>query len=275
MDSAAVTMETERKGKRGISGSTLKLIAITAMLIDHIGAGILERLMVSSGYMEIMLSGDVNAIIGWLSGHSLLFYGNMVMRLLIGRIAFPIFCFLLVEGFQKTHDVKKYAVRLGIFALVSELPFDLLFNSSPLEFGYQNVFFTLFVGVLVMILYDAISRKGWHTALKVALDIVVLAAGMALAEFLRTDYAALGVLCISVMYFLRRRKVLQAVGASAVLVVGNISELCAPLGFIPICLYNGTRGLKMKYFFYLFYPIHILIIYAVCVLMGIQGVVIR
>ena len=130
------------KERKGISGSTLKIIAIITMLIDHIGAGVLGRLLVVRGMNEV---ADLNA---WIDANSTLVITYQMMRF-VGRLAFPIFCFLLIEGFEHTHDVKKYALRLLSFCLISEIPFDLLFNGKILEFGYQNVFFTLFIGLMV------------------------------------------------------------------------------------------------------------------------------
>ena len=123
--------------KKGISGSTLKMIAIVTMLIDHIGAAVLARLLMVNGLGELDQT-NTDAIMQWLSANGALYWMYTVMRM-IGRVAFPIFCFLLVEGFLHTHDVKKYAMRLGLFALLSEIPFDLAFSSKILEFNYQNV----------------------------------------------------------------------------------------------------------------------------------------
>lgn len=140
------------KERKGISGSTLKIIAIITMLIDHIGAGVLGRLLVVRGMNE---AADLNA---WIDANSTLVITYQMMRF-VGRLAFPIFCFLLIEGFEHTHDVKKYALRLLSFCLVSEIPFDLLFNGKILESGYQNVFFTLFIGLMVMWGFQAVENQ--------------------------------------------------------------------------------------------------------------------
>ena len=170
--------------KKGISGSTLKMIAIVTMLIDHIGAAVLARLLMVNGLGELDQT-NTDAIMQWLSANGAL-YGTYTVMRMIGRVAFPIFCFLLVEGFLHTHDVKKYAMRLGLFALLSEIPFDLAFSSKILEFNYQNVFFTLFIGLLTMIAYRAVEEKEeWGQAWKVILYILIVAAGMALAYFFK------------------------------------------------------------------------------------------
>lgn len=252
--------------KKGISGSTLKLIAVVTMLIDHIGAAVLARLLMVNGMNELD-PNNTSAVLQWLSDNGTLYWTYTALRM-IGRVAFPIFCFLLVEGFIHTHDVKKYALRLGLFALISEIPFDLAFNSKVLEFNYQNVFFTLFIGLLTMIAYRAVEEKAeWNQALRVILCILIVAAGMAAAYLLKTDYAEKGVFCIMVLYIFRKKKVWQILAGCA----SFFWETPALLGFIPIGFYNGERGLKMKYFFYIFYPAHLLILYLICYFMGISG----
>lgn len=260
------TEETTVSRKKGLSGSTLKMIAIITMLIDHTGAAILARLLMQNG-MGDLNPEDLTATMQWLTDNAVLYYTYTVMRM-IGRVAFPIFCFLLVQGFEHTHDKKKYALRLGLFALISEIPFDLAFSSKVLEFNYQNVFFTLFIGLLTMIVYHAVEEKTeWHIALRVLLYILIVAAGMGIAELLKTDYSAIGVFCIMVLYICRKKKPLQIAAGC----ISFLWELTAPLAFIPIGFYNGKRGWKMKYFFYIFYPAHLLILYVICYFMGITG----
>lgn len=269
MDQQTGTAVSPKMKKKGISGSTVKIIAIVSMLIDHIGAGILGRFLMTSGFLEAMLSSNLNTMRQWIMENGMLYYSYYAMRM-IGRLGFPIFCFLLVEGFQRTRDVKKYAMRLGLFALISEIPFDLCFSGRVLEFGYQNVFFTLFLGLLTMIAFDWIAKKEWaagvglNRAVKVIFSAAALAAGAGVAHFLKTDYAATGVLCIMVLYLFRRRKPLQIAAGC----VAFLWEVTAPLAFIPVGFYNGERGLKMKYFFYAFYPVHLLLIWLVSMLLG-------
>ena len=123
--------------KKGISGSTLKMIAIVTMLIDHIGAAVLARLLMVNGLGELDQT-NADAIMQWLSANGALYWTYTIMRM-IGRVAFPIFCFLLVEGFLHTHDVKKYAMRLGLFALLSEIPFDLMYGGTWFYPVHQNL----------------------------------------------------------------------------------------------------------------------------------------
>jgi len=252
--------------KWGVSGSTLKLIAVITMIIDHTAAGILGRYLSISG-LNNLNNGNMAEIQQWLDQNAQLFAVYNVMRM-IGRLAFPIYCFLIVEGLKHTHNKLKYAVRLLAFAAISEVPFDLLFHGKILEFSYQNVFFTLFIGFLVMV---GIQWAQEHLKNNLAPQILVIAAvivaGMAAEHFANTDYAAIGILCMVTLYLFRKKKVWQIVAGCIVFAW----EVAAPLAFVPIGFYNGKRGWKLKYFFYLVYPVHLLLLYLICVALGIAS----
>ena len=238
--------------KPGITGSTLKLIAIITMLIDHAGAVLVERWMQQSadgtGIDEI--------------------YPLYIGMRSVGRIAFPILIILLVEGMEHTRNRWKYLIRLWIFAIVSEIPFDMAFNLEKsqifsgqlLEFGYQNVFFTLFLGLLVI---TGLQLTEQHFAgteipgkiLRLGLYAVIILAGCALAILLKTDYNFKGVLAITVLYLFRSRRKAQIWAGVIVFLLMDGLEMIAALSFIPIWFYDGTRGKQNKYFFYFFYPI--------------------
>lgn len=238
-----------KKSKLGLNGGILKIIAILTMLIDHTGA-----ILIENGILKPYMSGNILTLANdpvmkkWL-------IIDGVLRL-IGRIAFPIFCFLLVEGFLHTRDVKKYALRLASFALISEIPFDFAFMGK-LTFGYQNVFFTLLIGLLVMIGLKHFEGK---RPFDVIMRIVTVIAGIILAQVMKTDYAGIGVLLIVILYVFREKRVLQCV-------IGGISfiwELTSAVSFVLIAFYNGEKGkVRWKYFFYIFYPAHILILYLI------------
>lgn len=247
------------KKRKGICGSTLKIIAITTMFIDHIGAALLEP------YLETLLKGnDYSAI------YNSPWYVIYQLLRSIGRLGFPIFCFLLVEGFLYTRSKGKYIFRLALFCLISEVPFDLAFMHHVLEFSYQNVFFTLLIGMCVITVVDYIQhRDKMKVPVRYILEAVVIIAGCVGATLLRTDYGAGGILTITVMYFLRRHKVAEMYAGVLVLTLQQISEAYAFVATIPIALYNGKRGLKMKYFFYIFYPAHLLLLAGIAKLIGV------
>lgn len=216
--------EIEGMQRIGINGFTLKWIAIVSMLIDHMGA--------------------------------ILFPQYIEMRI-VGRLAFPIYCFLLAEGAVHTSNIRRYEIRLLAFACLSDIPFDLaFFGGVTLE--HQNVFFTLLLGVLVIEQFQKHEGKWLYGAVAFVLASV-------LAECLHTDYGAKGVLFI-LCFFLLRRFVLakQAVFAAMNYWLANGGvQVYAGFAALPLLLYNGRRGPKMKYFFYIFYPMHLVILYLI------------
>lgn len=254
--------------KKGVPGSTLKLIAIIAMFIDHTGAVILERLLISKGIMALDGSSVENSI-EFIQNNGVLFFTYLIFRL-IGRLGFPIFCFLLIEGFMHTRNVWKYAFRLLLFAFISEVPFDLAFKGFLFYTDYQNVFFTLFLGLCALIcikfIEDKCGEKDW---LKYLLIIPVTIAFIILANLLMTDYAGSGVLTIVIMYILRKNRILEMLGGCIVLTIMSFMEITALFNLIPVSKYNGERGLNLKYVFYAFYPVHLLVLYLVAYFMGI------
>lgn len=214
-------MEAVTEKKAGLTSFELKVLAIASMAVDHVGAVI---------------------------------YPDMLWLRYVGRLAFPIFCFLLVEGYYHTGNIRKYIGRLGLFALVSEIPFDLAFHESVWAPEKQNVFFTLSIG-LGMIWLAERERE-----FVVRVGIVILA--MWAAELLHTDYGFRGILLIAVFQMARERKAVQYIGGAAwnFLWESRIQSAGA-LAVLPIALYNGQKGRSMKYFFYLFYPVHLLLLH--------------
>ncbi|MBE5864760.1 MAG: conjugal transfer protein TraX [Lachnospiraceae bacterium] len=235
----------------GISSGSLKIIAIITMLIDHIGAAVVWR------YLNF--TGD------W-SLYSLYY----AMRQ-IGRIAFPIYCFTLIEGLERTRHRGKYLGRMFAFALISEIPFDLAFKSQIIEFAYQNVFFTLAIALTAMIGLEWVREKNQSPIRQSVLNFLIIASAMILAYVMKTDYDCSGVCCILLMYFFRKnRKAELIVGYMAFLIL--LGEWAAFPAFIALAFYRGRKGFSAKYFFYGFYPVHLLILYVVCMIMGIASI---
>ena len=224
---------------RLLSAGSLKTIAVVSMLIDHFAYAIL--------YYAVLLP---NAPIYRGTELYTIYIVYRIMRG-IGRTAFPIYCFLLVEGFFHTRSRLKYARNLALFGLVSEIPFDLAFEQTFLEFSYQNVYFTLLIGLLVIWAWDAAGPKRWY------LQFLALGAGAGLAYLMNTDYDYRGVLLIFVFYILRQFRVPQIIGGAVAMYWEMPNVLPA---FILLPFYSGKRGRQMKYFFYAFYPCHLLIL---------------
>lgn len=223
-----------------MSGSTLKLIACIVMLIDHMAA------FLPGEFMGIQ---DPLFMIGEKTVTS-----RMLMHY-IGRSAFPIFAFLITEGFIHTHDRKRYTINLLIFALISELPWNLA-RCGELTFHRQNVFFTLLLGYLGLWAMESFRNDRKRSMMMLGTLFIA-------SLLLRADYGIFGFGFILLLYLLRDNRFLMAVVGTCVLP----SRWIGGLGFIPILMYNGQRGFAkgkwIKYAFYIFYPLHLLILYLV------------
>lgn len=229
----------------GLSGTALKYIACITMLIDHIGASCIEAGLLRPALDSGALSDDALA-------SSPLYLLDCVLRF-TGRLAFPIFCFLLVEGFVHTHDVRRYVRRLLLFGVLSEVPFDLAFFRLPFDPSQQNVYWTLALGVLAMAGLQHFENADGSVTWK---GLLWAGACALLAVLAHTDYNGIGVVIICALYLTRTDRKRQCI-AGAVLFA---FELTAPLAFVFIWFYNGQRGKcskTMQKCFYWFYPVHI------------------
>ena len=267
-----------------LNNNTLKFIACLSMVVDHMTAGIL---------LPIVRDGLYD---GGLSGTEL----NTLYKVLraVGRTAFPIFCFLLTEGFIHTKSKPRYALSLLIFGIISEPFFDLtlyattdrynpnivsvLMQNRDLWFAHQNVYFTLLIGLIVIWIIDTIqslygpilpissiydpklaTAEGNLNPISFLLSAAVAASGAYLAQYIHSDYRWWGVLLIVILYLL---KDFGALGlAAGYLFISNLSTeyWCFP-AFILLLFYSKKRGKRLgrlKYCFYFFYPVHLLMIY--------------
>jgi len=219
-----------------LSGSVLKLVAMISMLIDHTAVILAAEL----DFMSVPILT--------IAGRKVTLY--YIMRRL-GRIAFPIFCFLITEGFCHSRSPKKYALRLLIFALMSEIPFDLMLSGRVFDPSNQNVYFTLLWGVLLLYIFE-------HAGNEIRKAVLMIAV-MILAVFARADYGLNGAILILLIYLLKNHAAAQAVLAYPLL-----SSKVAFFSFLPINMYNGNRGFiksnSLKFACYAFYPLHILIL---------------
>lgn len=228
----------------GLSSFALKIIAAVTMLIDHFGL-----LFLDNHHMAYMAARG------------------------IGRISFPIFAFILVEGFYYTSNRIKHGIILGIFALISEVPYDMMYGSF-FDLGKQNVIFTLFIGYMMIWALDSISmyrvsyseeilKKVGAGRLNTILELVVMLLGFAVAYFLNCSYAYAGVMLILCFYVFRK----YHIGRAVVNMVFNMGmfgyglQWLGTFSIVPIAFYNEKQGkYQWKYFFYVFYPLHILIL---------------
>lgn len=218
----------------------LKLIACITMLIDHFGYAIVPHLPVPH------MAG--------------IYYGCRI----IGRVAFPIYCFLLTEGMRHTRDPKKYILRLGLVALLTELPFDIFFEGG-FNWAYQNELVTLTLGAVMILCMQKMEKK--ERKLLMILPFAIL------AEFAKSGGGGWGIAMIAMFALFDSISVqtltllfVNAAMASVPVIVFGIRlsvQLFAVLAMIPIALYSGkklTHSKAIQWGFYLFYPMHLLLL---------------
>lgn len=236
-------------GKMDLSAAALHILAMAFMLMDHLWATLLPA-------QE------------WLT--------------CVGRIAFPIFAFMAVEGYFHTHNLKKYLLRMLIFAVISEVPFDLMYGGTWFYPVHQNVIWTLMMGLVGIHLMETVRKKK-STFVYILVSAIVVILGGLLGTLSMVDYYGIGVLTVFIFYFFRGRKWWCLLGQMLALYWVNVEmlgglmypirlfgmefELCqqglALLALLPIWLYRGRQGYHSKpfqYFCYAFYPIHMLVI---------------
>lgn len=240
-----MTSELRTRASSGLlSASALRVLAMTCMLLDHMWATVVP--------------------------------GNFWMTC-VGRLAFPLYAFQLAEGFFHTADRRRYALRLLGLAFVSEVPFDLVQFSTPFFPFHQNTVFTLLLGLWVISGLDRARRE--RTPRRIVLGLLTLAAACLLGGIGFVDYGVMGVLTV-VLFYLLRNFPLARLAQLAAMVLLNIvffkGQTIPLLGFdfpiqgfavlalVPIWLYSGKKGFGGKGFqwaAYLFYPIHLLVLY--------------
>jgi hypothetical protein len=216
--------------ERALSGSALKLVAMAAMVIDHVALIFFCNNPEHSTTYELMRT--------------------------IGRISYPVFAFLVVEGYLHTHDFGRYAKRLLYFAIVSEIPWQLINHD-----GSHNVLFTLLAGLFVLYMIEH-----WHTT-NINISLFAIITGVLLI-YIHTDYDWRGLLLILIFYLFKKDPLFQTV--FGILVMSFYGFTGALLAFMVINAYNGHRGFIQgdlgKHLVYLFYPCHLLLLWTVGVM---------
>lgn len=215
--------------KTFLTAAHLRILALFLMLLDHMWATVIP--------------------------------GNFWMTC-VGRMAFPIFAFQAAEGYHHTHDFRGYCKRLALFAVISEIPFNLMISGSPIYPFHQNVMLTLLLGLLCCRAYDS---RNW-----LAMVLWLLA-----GAFTRCDYGAAGVWTVLTFHAFRGEKLGQLLMLLLInlfcydgpeIALGPLTfplQTFAVLAWLPIALYNGEKGRggrALQYGSYLFYPVHMLIL---------------
>lgn len=237
---------------------SLKIIALITMFCDHFGDAYL---------------------------------GHFSFLNLIGRLAFPIFAFQISEGYMHTRNIKKYFLRLSVFALISQIPFSLFshkfLHSSILSL---NVFFTLLLGLLAIYLFDFIVKtfkeksnnfkfaqkySQAYSFINVFFGFIIVIILAYVAELINADYGFWGVIVVFMFYILKNKKLITTITFFVLCVIKYLASLMQSnfhilyiliilFTFLPIIFinsYTGKQGIKLKYLLYIFYPVHLLLLY--------------
>ena len=219
-----------------LTGNQLKILACIAMFADHVVKGWYVR-----GLPAVLLSS------------------------VLGRIAFPIYCFFITEGFFHTRNRAKYLLRMVVFAAISEIPFNLGLHHTLI---YKTTLCTLWSLSLGLLLFNCLAfvekKRELHIAVSWILRLLLVAVFAVAAHYLHVDYRERGLLCMAVLYFLRNERPhsVPVLWACLPLNMQHFSNPGSFLAALPLHFYNGERGrLKLKYFFYAFYPLHLIFIY--------------
>lgn len=255
--------------KRRVTATTLKWIAFVSMVTDHVAYSIVNRI-----YLQMPDS----------AAREMVDITIFVMRL-FGRLAFPIFCYLILEGISHTRSPLRYGLRLFVLAIVSEIPYDLVVSQTLMDWSSQNTVCTLLVGFLCieLMLWSRQKLSCKPTVCTLAWFVILIAC-LAIAEFGQTDYGALGVLTMVLMQRLLERMSLMQQQSQEMnfqkFPIGELvwnEPLCFIVALIPMAIvkqtelaamffapvllrYDHTRGTQGKYLFYVLYPLHLLLI---------------
>lgn len=234
-----------------ITADGLKIFACITMFIQSVGITIIEKGIINLGqYTQQELSeamaNDKNLMAAAGAGS--------VMQL-IGGLSVPVFAYLLVEGFRNTSDFRKYLLSMFIFAIISEIPYDLANSQKIVDWGSQNGLVTMCICLLMLYFLDLFKEKK-GVAINIFRAVIVLCAVVWVTVFVAA-YGLCMVLLTAVFYLFYSRNVLKTVLGMAV----SLLYVTGPLSFYGIWFYNEERKNRLpKYVYYIFYPAHLLVL---------------
>ena len=221
------------KNIKGIHGAQLKYIAFASMFIDHFNKAIITPFLTGSGPMVIITT----------------------IFDILGRIAFPIFAFMIVEGFFKTKSRWSYLRNLLIFAVISEIPYDMFQSAVFINTWSQNILWGLALGLFTIMVIDKLKEKIKKRPLWIFVSLLLVVLSSLGSMLISSDYEYYAIITIYLYYLFYEKRIIAS-GLSYLVI---IKEIYAILGFATVLLYNGEKGKQNKIFNYLFYPVHMLI----------------
>lgn len=242
-----------------ITSDGLKIFAGLIMLIQTIGITIVEKGMIhldryTQAELSIAMAEDP---------HLMVLAGVGSVMQLLGGLAVPVYAFLLVEGFMKTSNYSKYLLHILLFALISELPYDLAYGHKFVDFSSQNALFTMSICLLMLYFIKMLEKK--EGFLSSAGIVIIILCAIAWVTLFRAQFGLCMVGLTAVFYLFSSHHVLKTVLG----IVISLLYVTGPLSFYLLWFYNEERKETLpKYSYYLFYPLHLLIlgIFAVYIL---------
>ena len=239
-----------------------------------------SKLQISSAGLHILAMGLMMCDHLWA-----MFFPAEEWLTCIGRIAFPIFAFMVAEGYSHTHNLRRYLLRMLLGALLAEIPFDLMYGSSIFYPFHQNVLWTFLLSLSLIALIEKIKSR-FRPAAAVLLTAALTILGFAIGYIAMVDYYGIGILTVLMFHFFRKRSWKNRLCQFICLYILNVKLLggyyydvqmfgfeievvqqgFALLALIPIWLYQGRQGIHNKffqYFCYGFYPVHMLLLFVV------------
>lgn len=183
----------------------------------------------------------------------------------MGRIAFPLFAFMITEGYVHTKDLNKYRKRIFLFAIISQIPF-VLFRTLTGDWLALNILFGFSLGLIAISLYDKMENK--YLALFIGVFIILI------AEPLCIEYGWYAVAMVMVLYIFKKNKIWMSLMYIGIVLLYFFTKgllnssgldfiICTLISLPIILMYNGKKGIELKWFFYWFYPVHLIIVYLI------------
>lgn len=232
-----------------VTADGLKMFACVTMLIQSIGIIVVEkRLIRLDEYTQAGLSQALAE-----DSHLMTLAGIGSVMQLIGGLAVPVFAFLLVEGFRHTKDFRKYFLRILIFAVLSEIPYDYAYSQSFLDWSGQNALVTMAVSLLMLYFLEMIKEK--KSVLCHVARLLIVTCAVVWVTILKAEYGFSIVLLTAVFYLLYAKNGWKTFLGALI----SLLYVTGPLAFYGIWCYNEKRGDRLpKYIYYVFYPAHLL-----------------
>lgn len=275
--------------RKGMAASTMKVLVIISLFLQSLNIVVMDPFLdvesvgkslepVAEGFKAVFtpewrLSANSmykDAITEFFDAKA----GAWTMYLvfsIVGSFAVPLLCFVVLQEFLTSENKRNDVLIFGMFAIASEIPYDLAMKGQFLEYTTQNMFVGIFLGLLVVWAMDTISNKMMRSAfIKYFVSMLVFLLGILMAIITKTYFFIFPVLIIVCMYIFREKKMLGPVIGCFAMTTVSPYYLCSFVSLIPINMFNGKIEKKLKYMLPIFYPVHLLILFIIAKCMNLK-----